>query len=333
MKKLAWLILGAFTLATQQNCAGPDHKEFKNSSFSTASVGLPSGTTLQVDQALQAQSLAILSQKCGTCHDQAALGGVTHILDVNNLIGTGLVVAGDPTKGRLIGAISDGSMPKSGTLVSASELQTLRAWISSMVLVGGGPVGPLPAGKTVQVDSTLHNSAMQILNVNCAGCHQKITSGGLTNILDVKNLVATGMVKAGDPTQGRLIGAIADNSMPKGNGARVSAADLQTLKNWISALKIVNDVGQASPPTRPALSPTFTGVFANVIQPKCVGCHGPITRYSGKRFDSYSAVNSNKGDIQSQCQSGNMPDSPYPRLDTEELAALKSWISAGALNN
>lgn len=202
-----------------------------------------------------------------------------------------------------------------------------------MVLTGGGPVGPLPAGKTVQVDTALHNSAMQILNVNCAGCHQKITSGGLTNILDVKHLVATGMVKAGDPAQGRLIGAIVDGTMPKGRGARVSAADLQTLKNWISTLKIVDDTGQFPPPTRPALSPTFTGVFANVIQPKCVGCHGPITRFGGKRFDSYSAINASKTDIQSECQSGNMPDTPYPRLDAEELAALKSWISTGALNN
>lgn len=333
MKKIFWIILAGLTLVTQQNCSGPDHKVFSHSSFSASSVGLPAGTSLQVDQALQTQSLQILGQKCGACHDQAALGGVTHILDVNNLIGTGLIVAGDPSKGRLIGAIADGSMPKTGTLVSASELQTLKNWISSMVLSGGGLAGPLPPGKTVQVNSTLHNSAMQILNVNCAGCHQKITSGGLTNVLDVNQLVAGGYVKPGDPAQGRLIGAIADGSMPKGNGARVSAADLQTLKSWISAMTIVDDTGQARPPTRPALSPTFTGVFANIIQPKCVGCHGPIQRYGGKRFDSYSTVSSNKGDIQNECQSGNMPDSPYPRLDTEELTALKSWIAAGALNN
>ncbi|MGE3760380.1 MAG: hypothetical protein AB7H97_21630, partial [Pseudobdellovibrionaceae bacterium] len=330
---MSWLYFTGFLFVTQQNCAGPDHKLFKQNSFTAASVGLPAGSSLQVDQALQDQSLQILSVKCGSCHDQASGGGIAHILDVNNLIGSGLITAGDPTRGRLLGAIADGTMPKSGAAVTAAEFQILKSWISSMVLTGGTLSGPLPAGKTVEVNLALHDSALQILNVNCAGCHQKVASGGLAQVLDVNSLVANGFVKPGDPNAGRIMGAIADGSMPKGKGARVSASDIQTLKNWISAMKIVDDVGQPRPVTRVALSPTFSGVFANVIQPKCVGCHGPIVRLAGKRFDSYATVNSSKNDIQSECQSGNMPDTPYPRLDTEELAALKSWIAAGAPNN
>jgi mono/diheme cytochrome c family protein len=337
----AFLIIAG--LSAFQNC-GKFHSEnltMDSSGLSSPDPGSP-GMVLQADQALQTQALTVIQNKCALCHDTANNGNVTQILNVSHLIASGLVVVGDPTQGRLIGSIQDLSMPPSGTAVTATELQTVKDWVSSMHYVpaaGGaappppGPVSPLPAGKTAQADPVLHKQAMDILNVNCAGCHQGITSGGITDILVLDGLVRTGLITAKDPTKGRLLGSIADGTMPKGNAARVSAADQAVLKTWINSVTIVDDVGQAKMPTRAALAATFTGVYANLIQPKCIGCHGPIKQDSGKRYDSYTLVKAGAGGIRSECQKGSMPRTPYPAATAAELQALQTWINNGSPNN
>lgn len=323
--RLSALILLCLTLFCFQNC------DSYHSEFGLSSNGIGAGMTLQVDQNSQTQSLAILSSNCASCHDTASSGGVTQILDVYHLIGVGLIVPGDPTQGRIIGSIQAGTMPLGGS-VSAADLLTLKNWILSMRLVAGGtsPVSPppslLPAGKAVQADTTLHAQAMNIININCAGCHQGVASGGINNILDINQLVLTGLVTAGDPTQGRLIGAITAGTMPYGNGPPVKASDLQILKDWISSMTIVDASLNLPPmPIRVALAPTFASVFANVIQPKCVACH--------LNLNSYSSVKSGAGGILSKCQSGSMPKAPFPVLTNAEMTALQSWIQGGALNN
>jgi mono/diheme cytochrome c family protein len=299
------------------------------------------GFTLQVDQNLQTQALAILTSNCASCHDTASNGGVTQILDVNHLIVSGLVVPGNPTGSQLITACNSLGMPPAGPLAPAS-LTVLENWISSMKLVGTAPpvVGPapnpLPPGKVVQDDPTLHTQAMNIININCAGCHENQgakAGGGISSIMDINVLVASGLVVAGDPSQGSMLAAISAGTMPKGGGARVTAADLQTLKNWVASMTIVNDVGQAAEATRPALSATFTGVFTNIIQPKCFACHGPVLHNSANFSSGYSSVSGDAGNILSQCQGGDMPQSPYPTLTASELAALQGWINAGKPNN
>lgn len=327
------IALATFVVVSFQNCDAYHGGTALNQSSSSLD-----GFTLEVDQALQAQSLSILSNRCAACHDQVSSGNVTHILDVNHLITSGLVTPGDPNAGRIIGSIAAGTMPPGGG-VSAADLQTIKNWVASMRLVGNVPApsptpNPLPAGKTVQVNPTLHTQAMNILNTNCAGCHfAGQASGGISNILDVNYLVSNSLVVVGDSTLGRLTGSVVDGSMPDGTGARVSAADLQTLRSWINSLTVVDDVGQAKPTMRAGLSPTFTGVFANIIQPKCIACHGPIRRDANLNLSTYQVVFNNRNNILQQCQSGGMPDPPYPRIVGDELTALQTWIQSGAPNN
>lgn len=334
-RRLSFVLIASVVILSFQNCDA-----YHSGSGLLNQGSSLDGFTLEVDQALQAQSLSILSTRCASCHDQASMGNVTRILDVNHLISTGLVTPGDPNAGRLIGSIAGGTMPPGGGM-PAAELQTIKNWVSSMRLVGNVPPpspsptpAPLPANKTVQVNATLHTQAMNIINVNCAGCHfAGQAGGGISNILDVNHLVRTGMITVGDSTKGRLIGSIVDGTMPKGTAARVTAADLQTLRNWINSLTLVDDVGQAKPPTRPGLSPTFTGIYANIIQPKCIGCHGPNKRDAGLNYNTYNSVFADRTDIRSECQSGGMPRSPYPVVVGEELTALNAWIQGGAPNN
>lgn len=196
----------------------------------------------------------------------------------------------------------------------------------------GGPLDSLE-GKVIEVDMNLHNQAMQIININCAGCHQNDLNGNITDILNVRRLVETKLVTVGKPNEGRMIGAIVDGTMPKGTAARVTAEDLQILRDWISSMKIVDDVGQPPLPTRPLLGPNFTAIYANIIQPKCIGCHGPNKMEGGKRFDSYALVFASRNEIYSQVQSGGMPYPPYPAVSSVEFDAIEVWTGQGAPNN
>lgn len=335
MKHIIGILLLAVIAIFFQNC-DPYHSDLKG--LNSNSNGLHSGATLDVDQNLQNQSLSILSAKCASCHGSGASGGVSQILNVTHLIEVQLVVPGNPAQGRLIGSIADGSMPI-GTLVSGSELTTLKNWISSMRWVGtpppsNPPSSPLPAGKVVRADSALHSQAITILNINCAGCHQGAAEGGISNILDINHLTASELLTPGDPTKGRLIGSISDGTMPKGNGANVTSGDLAILKNWINSMTIVNEDPSLPPlPARAALMPTYAGVNAHVIQPKCIGCHGPVVAKHNLNLSTYNTVKAQVSEILSECKSDKMPTAPYPVLTADELSALQTWIDSGALNN
>jgi len=319
-----------------QNCAGfhasvTDLNQSSNGSTSASQ-------TLSIDPTLNSQAIAILTTNCAACHGSVTSGGVTGILDVNHDISAGLIVVGNPTTSTIISAIQTGGMPVGGTL-AAADLTTLKNWIASMHYVGNQPApmptpgGALPAGKTVIADATLHNQAMTILNTNCAACHEGVTSGGVTAILEINALVANGLVVPGDSTQGTLLSVIQSGTMPAGNGARVTAADQQTLKNWINSMTIVDQSVAPTPmPTRHVLDATFSGVFANVIQPKCLACHGPV-KSTEFNLNSYAAVKANANNILSKTQNNSMPESPYPVLTSDELAALKTWIQNGEPNN
>lgn len=314
-----------------QNCS-PSHIVKSSGVLANDSLSPVSYTS---DLNLENQALAVLQNKCASCHQNTFLGGVGPILDVSYLLSSGLIIPGNPAMGRLTNSIREGSMPRSGSPVTPTELNVLENWITSIIVTGeiAAPMDPLPVGKTVSVDPALHTQALRVLNINCAGCHQNTTNGGIGQILDVNFLVKNRHIVPGSPNEGRVIGAIEDNSMPMGRGARVTAADLLILKNWINALQIVDDVGQPPLPTRESLSPTFTSINANIIQPLCIGCHGPVRAADGRRFDSYDLVSRNANTILSVCSSREMPEAPYPSLNAAQLSTLRTWIQNGTPNN
>lgn len=336
MKKYVWIAVVLSSGLLYQNCGSGFKSMGELGAQSSSSVDLD--FTVTADPALQQSSLQILSVKCATCHQDIASGNVGQILDVKYNISTGLLTPGDPTKGRLIGSIEDNSMPTGAVKVTAAELQTLKSWISSIRVTGVQPPPPapvlnLPAGKTVNSDPVLYTQAFKIVNINCAGCHNSAALGGIAEILKVDQLVSTGLVKPGDPTKGRLIGSIEDGTMPKG-AASVSAADLLILKNWITSMQIV-DISPSNPAkiTLPILAPTFTSISKNILEPKCVGCHGPVRADDGKRYDTYANASSRLNASANSGIPNSMPQAPYPKLTTAERAAISDWVKNGKLND
>ena len=326
-----------------QNCS--DFQVLDTAKLNSSSGA--SASTIQSDPVLKSQAMAILQTKCSSCHQTASMGGITQILDLNHLVSSGLLVPGDPTLGRLVLSMQSGTMPPAPQSVTPTELTTITNWILTVKVIGptppvtgGGPV--IPAGMTVASDAALKTQAMRVLQVNCAGCHQADTAGGITKIMDVDHIVSTGLVVMKDPAQGRLMGSIGAGTMPaSGSRLALSAADRQTLTSWISSMSLVpvGSSGTGAMPL-PTLAPTFQSISANILIPKCISCHGAARAESGIRYDSYAATvnsvsvnNANASKLYTVCKSGSMPDRPFGSLSSNELAAISMWINTGAGNN
>lgn len=334
MRLKIFLSLSLFSLVfilSFQNCSLVSRS---NDSSTSGSVGLGSqldeaGFTVSSDPVLLEISIQILTNKCSSCHGAGSAGGVKNITHVAHLIATGLVVAGQPLQGRLMGSIIEKTMPKSGAAVTADEVVILQDWIKSIQVTGTvlaeNPF--LRANQSVQVDEQLDQKAKQILNINCGGCHQSASLGGVSNILDRNHDVEVGLIKPGDPKSGRLIASIMDRTMPKGP-VDVTSADLQVLNDWILSMKIVDQ-----PRTQVsliALGPTFTSLKFNVLERKCVGCHGPVMAKEEKNYDNYLSASR---ELRNEKIPRSMPPAPYPPLTAEERRAVTEWLALGAQNN
>jgi mono/diheme cytochrome c family protein len=69
---------------------------------------------------------------------------------------------------------------------------------------------------------------------------------------------------------------------------------------------------------------SFAAVYAAVLQPHCISCHGTS---GGVNLESYSAALSALGQIKSVAiDSRQMPKSPEAPLSTSELQILNAWI-------
>ncbi len=88
-------------------------------------------------------------------------------------------------------------------------------------------------------------------------------------------------------------------------------------------------------PTPTNADATFSYISKNILQPKCLGCHGNSGGYSFASYTStmkaVSAKNAAGSLLYTSTNSGAMPTSG--KLSAMELKAIYDWIQAGALNN
>jgi WD40 repeat protein/mono/diheme cytochrome c family protein len=95
--------------------------------------------------------------------------------------------------------------------------------------------------------------AQGVLNANCAGCHGPAgkSKGGFGYVLDRERLVARQKVVPGKPAESELYERCRSGEMPPaGAKARLTEADLATLKKWIDA---------GAPAWQPAAPRSFVG--------------------------------------------------------------------------
>ena len=123
---------------------------------------------------------------------------------------------------------------------------------------------------------------------------------------------------------------------------------MNTIKNWIDSFQQTEGGGDGEglpdPTPLPSipLEPTFTSVHANILVPKCVGCHRVGGSQPEQNFENYMNTiltggiepgDAESSDLFKVCEDNEMPRQPIPPLTNEELTVLGQWIDQGALNN
>ncbi|MCB0364572.1 MAG: hypothetical protein H6624_08915 [Bdellovibrionaceae bacterium] len=139
--------------------------------------GSNSSGALGGDPVAQEKAMAYLQSNCLGCHGANGSGGVSNITDINHLIASGLIVPGNPTAGRLIGSMEDGSMP-TAQRASTADLQIIRDWLGSDWQAGGNgsdgsgdPGGGGTTPPTPALVATYDSIRANILVPKCIACH------------------------------------------------------------------------------------------------------------------------------------------------------------------
>lgn len=205
-------------------------------------------------------------------------------------------------------------------------------------------------GETKEIDtSSLERAqkAQAVLINNCLGCHDADApaESKMTDVLNAQHLIDTGYISPGNPQDSRLYLDVIDGIMPKDENA-LKNEDILALAEWI------RDLGESKEDPTGGVIPeipvdggeisevTFAQVFGNIIQPKCVSCHGQNGPMGGVRLNTYNNVmmqvaagNPAGSALYMSIESGDMPRPLGNDLPPLEKAAVFNWIRQGAQNN
>jgi formate dehydrogenase gamma subunit len=246
------------------------------------------------------------------------------------------IVPGDPEGSVVYQVMSSGSHP---ALLPDDQLEVFRAWIAA-----GAPETDEDAGTTTTVPSAGPSWDVEIaalFDPTCTGCHGASNQTSGLDLSSYDSALTGGSrgpgIVPGDPEASVIV-----QMMGGSHPAQLSPEDLDLLITWIEA-GAPEQPGSGPPAdtttTTEAVAFTWNADFAPIMDQRCTTCHNPERLTSGLDLTSYegAVAGGSRGP-------GIVPGDPdgsvvYQILEpgdhvmtfrTSELAALRSWISAGA---
>lgn len=185
-----------------------------------------------------------------------------------------------------------------------------------------------------------------ILQPKCVRCHSGAT--GHVNLTSYQTIMEGNLVIPKKPGSSRLLLAIENDSMPKGESP-LSKEERALISQWIEegARELDPQSGEGPLPNPHGPNANFKWISKNIFQPRCVVCHN-LQKPRGKvDLSSYQGLMSSPG------KDGKKPialDNPLKstvlieideqkmppdikKLNAEETKALHDWLLAGAPNS
>jgi len=184
------------------------------------------------------------------------------------------------------------------------------------------------------------NDVLPIFQTNCAksGCHNAASHEKDIVLDSYANIVNTGDIEAGNPNHGKIFESITDSDpddkMPPPPNPPLTAAQIQTIYNWIMQGTQNNECTNNVCDTSNA---SYNMDIKPIVQNRCIGCHSNALQSGGFNFTTYDGLHaayaSGKlhGAINHMAGFVAMPQNGT--LSDCELGLLNSWIAAGAPNN
>jgi hypothetical protein len=299
----------------------------------------------------------IFAGKCARCHSGATPPAGFNVETYANIMTR--VVAGDPSASTLMSRINDGSMPPDGAL-SIEMTKKIESWIlAGAPESAGGGGGVIPVATPTPAPTPVPTPVPNRAPVIDAGSNQIVTLPTSSTSLaaaavDPDGTIATILwtqvsgpaASLNNPTiLNPMITGLTQGTLVFNLAVTDDAGDTTNDRVQI----VVNPVGTPVPtptptpvptatpvPTPTPVPATFTWVSTNILQPKCVSCHGTAGGYS---FATYTGTlravrpgTSATSLLYTAVLNNSMPKSGTV-LTTVQKDAIKRWIDAGALNN
>ena len=229
---------------------------------------------------------------------------------------------------------------------------TMRASLFALLLLATGsckhelpePVdGTDPGAGNLPCDPGkvyFNQQVLPILVSNCtlSGCHDDASHEEGVVLTSYDKVMATGEIRRGQPSESKLYKVIATNDisdrMPPHPQAPLSNEQKNLIYNWIQQ-GAQNLSCQASCDSN---NFTYSTAIRPLITTKCTGCHSGAAPQGGIDISTYAAqkvqVDNGKlwASINHLAGYAPMPKNGS-KLSACELAQVKGWIDAGALNN
>jgi cytochrome b subunit of formate dehydrogenase/mono/diheme cytochrome c family protein len=264
---------------------------------------------------------AILQAKCFTCHATAGMTGLAMDSYADLMAGGKegpVVVPGNSADSVLYNIQAAGGHP--GQL-SEDELALVKAWIDSGATESAQPA----SGPTWDEVST-------IIGSKCLTCHATADMTGLA-MDSYTDLMAGGkegpVIVPGDSADSILYNIQAAGGHP----GQLTEDELSVVRAWIDAGATETNGSTSSS------SPVWDGDIATLLEENCSTCHGPAAT-AGLTVSSYADIMKG-GDSGPVIVPGDSANSllvikqeagGHPgQLTPDEIARVKAWIDAGAL--
>lgn len=184
----------------------------------------------------------VLDARCVKCHTGTSAQAGLDLSSAAKLLSGGrsgpAIVPGDSSRSLLIEKIVSKSMPPGGPALTETEVQVLRAWIDR-------------GTETASTSSTAHTprvterDVLSIFQMRCVVCHGKRKQEGGLDLRTMASRMKGGKsgpaLIPGKPDESLIVKRVAAGEMPPpkllfSNSVRpASEADLQTLRQWITA--------------------------------------------------------------------------------------------------
>lgn len=189
----------------------------------------------------------IMESKCNRCHGDTAKpkGGLdtrtlASILKGGKEDGPG-VTPGAPDKSSIWKSIESGDMPPKGEpKLTDDQKKLILNWIKGGAKATATAAAPAPAPAAPAGGAALayEKHVLPILTAKCGKCHDSTNLKGgvdVTSLAALKKGGTSGFpgVVAGDLKKSEIWQQIDSGNMPQGDNPKLTAAEMETIKNWI----------------------------------------------------------------------------------------------------
>jgi mono/diheme cytochrome c family protein len=285
--------------------------------------------------------LPIFQSNCAIsgCHGGGSGGGDLVLSDYNSIMQA--ITPGDAKKSKAYQAIIAkwiNAMPPDKPLPLEAR-NIIRIWIEQ----GAGNTTCIDTINTdppiVDTLACFSRDILPILSSSCAitDCHDAITHQGDYNLSSYSLLMASELVKPGNPTGSKfytvLLASAGGDRMPQAPKLPLSNDQIKLIYKWIKEGATNNTCVSACDTT----IFTYSGAIDPIIVSNCKGCHSGPNPQKGVSLTSYSEVKAIADDgrlkdvINATNGKAQMP--PSQKLIACKIRQIEKWIENGSLND